>query len=85
MPFSKQTLREAWRMVRRHCECQRDGHGHHGRCEEPLKWEYRGLIGPGGWEARPWTPFEEGGADDPENCEIVCWRCLQAEGTGERE
>jgi hypothetical protein len=39
------------------------------------------LIGPGGWQVRPWTDFDAGGQDEPENCEIVCWRCVGAEET----
>ena len=76
MAFSEKTLREAWRMAQGRCECQRAAHGHGERCQERLTWEHSDLIGPGGWQARPWTPFDEGGEDVPENCEIVCWKCV---------
>ena len=72
------TLRTAWRLAQGRCECQREGHGHGDRCEERLLWNRRDLIGPGGWRARPWVAVEDGGADAPENCEIVCWRCAGA-------
>ena len=79
MPFSKKTLREAWRMAQGRCECQRKGHGHRRRCDRRLTWDQYNLIGADGWQARPWTAFDEGGQDAAENCEIVCWACAGAE------
>ena len=81
MPFSQNTLREAYYLAKGRCECQREGHGHAERCGEEIVWQRYGLIGVGGWQARPWTPLEEGGGDDVENCEIVCWKCAAANMT----
>ena len=78
MFFSNRTLREAWKLARARCECQRDGHGHQDRCGEPLSWEYCELIAPGGWQAGLWRPLNEGGQDSADNCEIICWKCAAA-------
>jgi hypothetical protein len=71
--FSEETLREAWRLARGRCECQRDGHGHGERCDRQLVWGRLGFIGEGGWQAHSWN-----GEDDPANCEILCMACYTA-------
>jgi hypothetical protein len=74
MAFSEQTLREAWRLARGRCECQRGDHGHTDRCNRPLVWGRLGYLGEGGWQARAWD--EE--ADAVENCEVLCIDCYAA-------
>lgn len=80
MPISEAeaALHAAWRLAQRTCECQRPGHGHQHRCPESLTWGSRGKVGPGGWQAKVWTSLDAGGADVPENYEILCWRCFAA-------
>ncbi len=77
MLFSEGTLREAWRLARGRCECQREGHGHQGRCNRELRWERLGYLGEGGWQANGW-----GWQDDPDNCEVLCVECY---ATSQRE
>jgi hypothetical protein len=43
-----------------------------------LVWEYRGKVAPGGWYACPWTRPEEGGSEEAENAELLCWNCYAA-------
>ncbi len=76
MAFSDQTVREAWRLAQGRCECQREGHGHTGRCNRELRWERRGFLGEGGWQCRSWN------GEEPENCEVLCMECY---GATERE
>lgn len=73
MAFSEATLREAWRLARGRCECQRDDHGHASRCNRELVWESRGFLGEGGWQYRAWS-----GEDEPGNCEVLCLECYTA-------
>ncbi|MFB3816559.1 MAG: hypothetical protein ACE147_02740 [Candidatus Methylomirabilales bacterium] len=70
MAFSEETLREAWRLARGRCECQRTDHGHGERCNRPLVWARLGYVGEGGWQAHAWD-----GEDDVANCEILCPDC----------
>ncbi len=73
MQFSERTVREAWRLAQGRCECQREGHGHEGRCNRELRWERQGFLGEGGWQADRWD-----GEDTPENCEVLCMECYEA-------
>jgi len=36
-----------------------------------------GFLGEGGWFALPWRALDEGGTDDPENGEALCWVCYE--------
>ncbi len=73
MQFSERTMREAWRLAQGRCECQREGHGHAGRCNLELRWDRRGFLGEGGWQADRWD-----GDDAPENYEVLCMACYEA-------
>ncbi len=78
MTFSDECLRRCWHLAQGCCECQREGHGHDGRCRAKLVWEYQGRVAPGGWYVCPWTPTEEGGRAEAENAEMLCWSCYAA-------
>ncbi len=73
MAFSEETLRAAWRLAQGRCECQREDHGHAGRCNRRLEWSRLGYMGEGGWQAHSWN-----GEDDPANCEVLCVECYAA-------
>ncbi len=62
-------VREAWRRAEAQCECQKEAHGHRGRCNQFLIWTERGGTGRGAWEARH--------RDDPRlpPCEVLCAAC----------
>lgn len=77
MGFSEDTVHLAWAWAGRQCQCKRDGHGHPDRCDRDIVWRRRGAVGSGGWDVLPRFPFDSGGTDDPENCEILCWACHQ--------
>ncbi len=83
MPFSQKTLRRCWKLAQGRCECQRENHGHEGRCNRPMVFERHGFLGPEGWYAGAWTGLN-GGRDEPENCEAVCSECFRQLGA-ERE
>ncbi len=84
MRFSLETLRQAFALARGRCECTRDGHAHSSRCDEQLTWNNLGFLGEGGWQAHAWVPLDAGGEDDPENCEVLCWRCEARLAQGDR-
>ncbi len=69
-------VREAWLRAEALCECQKQKHGHPGRCGQFLIWEDRGGTGPGAWEVRS--------LNDPRRpaCEILCSACY-AKAAGE--
>jgi hypothetical protein len=77
MEFSEPTVRRCWHLARGRCECHREGHGHDGRCNEPLALHLHGLLTPNGWIASPWQALEAGGSDEAENAEALCWRCYE--------
>ncbi len=77
MRFSRTTILEAWKLALGRCECQREGHGHGERCNRSLVLAHHGKLNAEGWIAVPWKPFEAGGADDPENVEVLCWDCYR--------
>jgi hypothetical protein len=77
-PFTAETLRRCWELAQGRCECQRRGHGHEGRCNRPLALHRHAFLGEGGWLALAWTSSAEGGADSPENCEVLCAPCYRA-------
>ncbi len=62
-------IREAWLRAEACCECDRQNHGHLGRCDQFLLWAERGQSQKGGWEARL--------LQDPRRpiCEILCAAC----------
>jgi hypothetical protein len=70
--FSPETVRRCWELAQGRCECQRDAHGHEGRCDKPLEEGRHGMLRDDGWFTTSWEP---GGADKPENCEALCWSC----------
>lgn len=74
MPFSEETIREAWMRAGGRCECRRYTHNHTGiRCNKELVWENRGReAGRGAWEAHHRSST---GGDALSNCEILCWVC----------
>ncbi|OGC91671.1 MAG: hypothetical protein A2W25_13315 [candidate division Zixibacteria bacterium RBG_16_53_22] len=57
------------------CECLEAGHGHAGRCSNPVVYSNSGRRGHGGWEAHHLVPDKEGSSDTIENCRIYCWPC----------
>jgi len=76
MPFSDETVAQAWKKASAKCECTRAMHGHSGRCNKELVWENRGRgTGRGAWEAHHRTSVQSGGSDALSNCEILCWEC----------
>jgi len=78
MPFSHEVLLEAWARSDGRCECQRDSHGHKGRCDRPLSWTLRGSPSIG-WEARRRTSW---GTDVMSNCVILCAACGTPQSVG---
>ncbi len=78
MPLSLPTIRRCFELAQHACECQRDDHDHQGRCSRPLKWSQYGHLARGGWYCVAWTPREAGGADEPENGEVLCGSCYEA-------
>ncbi len=72
--FSEETVRRCWELAQGRCECQREGHGHTGRCNKPLGEHHHGILGDNGWLTSPWHPA---GPDAPDNCEALCWECYE--------
>ncbi len=72
--FSKATIQRCWTLARGRCECQREDHGHAGRCEQRLAEHHYAVLGDNGWFTSAWDPA---GDDTPENCEVLCWSCYQ--------
>ena len=73
MAISDAVLREAFDKVGGQCECSRRTHRHfYTPCGRLLRWERRGQVGEGGWEARQVDTL---GADSSSNCEILCMEC----------
>lgn len=77
MDFSAATLHATWQLARGQCECQREGHGHAGRCGLPLVEQAHGCLGEGGWFAFAWRPLARGGRDDSTNAEALCKACYE--------
>lgn len=59
------------------CECVKNNHKHHGRCNNLMTFNMRGVDLPGGWDVVPIA------GDSPilSNCQAVCRDCL-ANGDG---
>ena len=73
MAFSEDILRQAWGRASGQCECTRRTHRHfYIPCGKSLRWEKRGEIAPGGWEARLLNTLD---GDSLANCEILCMEC----------
>jgi len=73
MAFSHEILLQAWARSGAHCECQREGHGHEGRCGHALLWTLRGSTSTaGGWDAVHRTSW---GTDVLAECMIICTEC----------
>ncbi len=73
MPFSHEVLLEAWARSDGRCECQREGHGHQGRCNRQLMWTLRSSTSTSsGWEVRRRTSW---GMDVLTNCVVLCAAC----------
>ncbi len=49
--LSKTVVREARLWAEPLCACQKEAHGHRGRCNQFLMWTERGGTGRGAWEA----------------------------------
>jgi hypothetical protein len=78
MPFSEETVKEAWKHTGGRCECTRIGHFHGSICNKTLIWEKRSALAEeGSWEAHPLMSFEDGGEDSTANCAILCVECLK--------
>jgi len=62
-------VREAWLRSEACCECEKESHGHPGRCNQFMIWADRGGTGKGAWEARV--------QQDPRRppCAIFCAAC----------
>jgi hypothetical protein len=72
--FSPETVRRCWELAQGRCECQREDHGHAGRCGKPLLEQHHGALRDDGWFAAPW---QAPGGDSAENCEALCWQCYE--------
>ena len=73
MPFAHEVLLEAWARSDGRCECQREGHGHEGRCNRQLMWTMRGSTSaPGAWDVSRRTSW---GTDVLANCVVLCAAC----------
>ena len=73
MPFSEDTIIQAWMRCGSRCECRQGSHDHTSeRCPRKLDIASRGRLGNGAWEAHR---LDARGGDGLENCEILCWSC----------
>ena len=73
MPFSEDTIIQAWMRCGSRCECRQGSHDHASeRCPRKLDIASRGRSGDGAWEAHYVDNTRGDGLD---NCEILCWSC----------
>jgi hypothetical protein len=72
--FSPETIHRCWELAQGRCECQRESHGHAGRCNKPLEEHYYGALTDNGWFTTAW---DQAGGEAPDNCEALCWSCYQ--------
>jgi hypothetical protein len=72
--FSTETINRCWELAQGRCECQREDHGHVGRCGKSLVRGHYGALGDGGWFAVPW---DVPGSDAADNCEALCLECYE--------
>jgi hypothetical protein len=73
MAFPEDVIRQAWERSGGQCECTRRTHKHfYTPCGKSLRWEKRGEVTGGGWEARH---LNAAGGDTLFNCEIFCIEC----------
>lgn len=77
MEFSSETIHLCWQLAQGRCECQRDGHGHEGRCPVRLIEGVYGYLGRGGWFVSAWTPRHGDGGMAAEDCEALCADCYE--------
>ncbi len=76
MAFSEAVLREAWERTGGQCECNRRTHKHfYTPCGRSLKWNQRGMVAEGGWQAREIDSFS---GDKALNCLVICMECYDA-------
>ena len=75
MAPSEKILRLAWAWAGAKCACRAETHDHVDTCSRSLEWQSRGKAILGGWEYRHRILPADGGAEDAENCMIVCWPC----------
>jgi hypothetical protein len=64
MSFTERTISHAFAAARGQCE----------RCPTKLNLNRRGEQ----WEARHKVSSEDGGSDEPSNCEVLCLECYDA-------
>jgi hypothetical protein len=64
MTFTDRTVSTAFTKARGQCE----------RCQTRLNLNSRGTQ----WEAYGKVSFDDGGTDEPENCQILCLACHNA-------
>jgi hypothetical protein len=62
------------------CECVKNSHKHHGRCNNLMTFNMRGVDLPGGWEA---VPIDTGGPPVLSNCQAICRDCLANVANGD--
>lgn len=77
MAFQDDVVQKAWQRSGGKCECQNRSHDHgFNQCDELLEWVNRGQPGVGSWETRHKLAPDEDGEDTLENCQVLCWDCL---------
>jgi hypothetical protein len=74
--FPKEVIAQAWERSGGQCECTKRTHRHfYTPCGKSLRWNLRGEIGEGSWEARHVNMLD---GDTLANCEILCMECHEA-------
>lgn len=76
MPFSHEILLEACAQAKGRCECQREGHDHHGPCGKSLLWTQQGSESASGGRSAIRRP--SWATDTLVNCQILCVECQGA-------
>ncbi len=77
--YADEVLENAWMRSHSTCECERDGHAHHGRCGKHLVWTHQGKATTlGGWQTLRNGSKKLGGWEAVNQCEILCYACYQA-------
>ena len=75
MHLSDDIIEKAWTRAGGRCECVRDDHWHHGRCNGILIKSFRGeKENSYGWEAY----IKNGSYLEPSDCDIYCTKCYYA-------
>ena len=76
MPHGMEIVEKAWERSGGKCECKRPGHGHTGRCNQPLQKPQKAHMASSyGWKVNSVSGvFKKDLAD----CEILCIKCYKA-------